>query len=387
VDGRDAQDYQTPTNDLFCDHCSNIVSNYTLSTSVSQSQVVSIEYATNGSSIFPDTAYFTLNTSKGPTFARIVVLAIGPGSSPLLPRPISLQESEGACHSSVLPQRGCPAPHVRERIVQKKITNVVVVGGGLTSAQISDLCIRKGVTRVWHLMRGAYKVKHFDVDLPWVSKYRNLEMAAFWSADSDEERFEKIRTARGGGSITPLFKKIEAKHVSNGRLRIHTNTEIVRQDWDSDKKTWHIETEPSIDDLPSIDHIYYATGAKADIQEVEMLENIRAQWPIRDVGGLPCLTHDLQWHEDLPLFVSGRFAGLRIGPGAPNLEGARIGAERIAWRIQELMERDLRQERAAGGDAGADILVKAQQGSCWRSTHAENLRASNMFSPLELVVS
>lgn len=35
---------------------------------------------------------------------------------------------------------------------------------------------------------GTYRalVKPFDVDLEWMGKYKNVEKAAFWSADSDE---------------------------------------------------------------------------------------------------------------------------------------------------------------------------------------------------------
>jgi hypothetical protein len=29
-------------------------------------------------------------------------------------------------------------------------------------------------------------VKHFDIGLTWMGKFRNYEKAAFWSADSDE---------------------------------------------------------------------------------------------------------------------------------------------------------------------------------------------------------
>jgi hypothetical protein len=42
-------------------------------------------------------------------------------------------------------------------------------------------------------------------------------------------------------------------------------------------------------------------------------------------------------HEDIPLFLTGGLAGLRLGPGAGNLAGARQGAERIAWKIDELL--------------------------------------------------
>lgn len=34
---------------------------------------------------------------------------------------------------------------------------------------------------------------------------------------------------------------------------------------------------------------------------------------------------------------TGKFAALRLGPGAGNLEGARIGAERIAWAMSDVL--------------------------------------------------
>jgi hypothetical protein len=51
------------------------------------------------------------------------------------------------------------------------------------------------------------------------------------------------------------------------------------------------------------------------------------------------------WREDVPLFVTGRLAALRLGPGAGNLAGARSGAERIAWAIEDVLPKeDGRQE-------------------------------------------
>ncbi|KAG9887287.1 hypothetical protein KCU90_g19325, partial [Aureobasidium melanogenum] len=48
-------------------------------------------------------------------------------------------------------------------------------------------------------------------------------------------------------------------------------------------------------------------------------------------------TDDLMWKENVPLFVTGRLAALRLGPGAGNLAGARSGAERIAWAIEDIL--------------------------------------------------
>ena len=58
--------------------------------------------------------------------------------------------------------------------------------------------------------------------------------------------------------------------------------------------------------------------------------NLLKHYPMGSMGGLPCLNDDMMWRNDVPLFVTGRLAGLRLGPGAPNLIGASIGPERIA---------------------------------------------------------
>lgn len=38
------------------------------------------------------------------------------------------------------------------------------------------------------------------------------------------------------------------------------------------------------------------------------------------------------------MFLTGELATLQIGPGAANLEGARLSAERIAWAIDEMLD-------------------------------------------------
>lgn len=88
--------------------------------------------------------------------ARAVVLAIGPGVTKILPfQPATPEEKSGCCHSSEI--RDFPSPNVQRKIRQRKETNIVIVGGGLSSAQIADMAIKKGVTRVWLLMRSEFK--------------------------------------------------------------------------------------------------------------------------------------------------------------------------------------------------------------------------------------
>lgn len=154
------------------------------------------------------------------------------------------------------------------------------------------------------------------------------------------ERLTMLLRARNGGSIPPRFHKTLQAHITHGALSIHTHTTIPSQSWDPDLKTWTIEITPPITNLPSrIDYIYYATGIKPDITTLPFLSPLHSRAPIKTIGGFPCLTNDLAWSEDIPLFVAGRLAGLRVGPDCGNLEGARVGAERISWAVQEVLER------------------------------------------------
>lgn len=145
--------------------------------------------------------------------------------------------------------------------------------------------------------------------------------------------------ARNGGSIPPrYFKKLQA-HVANRSLSIHIHTTVVNQTWDEQRKSWNIETDPPIVNLPrEIDYVYYATGVRPDADCLPFLSPLREKFPIEIKGGLPCLTQDLAWAKDVPLFVAGRLAGLRIGPDCGNLEGARAGAERISWAVEDVLE-------------------------------------------------
>lgn len=346
LDERDRNDYFRPSQYLFKKYCEDVVTRYNLADVVQKSEVKSISYSTSPTTSWP--GVFTLDTSTGIRRARIVVFAVGGALNPVLPPDCpfcGLEKTGSVTHafmrnpSSKTKSNLLPA-HVLRKIASRKSTNIVVVGGGLTSAQITDTAIMAGVTKVWHLMRGPMKVKHFDVDLPWVGKYKNYHLSTFWSTDRDEERFEMLRDARGGGSITPEYKRILLSHTSGGKASLHEYTHITNAAWDEGTETWEIETQPEVEGgLPRIDHVIYATGLAVDFKRIPALQQILLERDIRTVGGMPCLTDDLMWSGSVPFFVTGRLAALSLGPSAGNLEGARQGAERVAWKVGELLRR------------------------------------------------
>lgn len=345
IDERDRKDYFVPPASLFSAHCDCVVDRYGLADLIRKETVEDICFG-YVDRISQTEKVFTIRTSKATYYSRAAVLAVGPGSQPGIPGMDPGQQHEAATHAMHIDE--FPSSLVRSRIALRKPTNALIVGGGLTSAQLADLALRRGMSRVWLVIRGPLRVKPFDVNLEWIGKFRNVEQAAFWSADSDEERWEKIKTARGGGSITPPYKKILDQHVAEGRLIIKLHTTIAHKTYDTGHGTWDVTlatadpADRTMDSeqerLPPIDHIYYATGLRADVNEISFLKSMLKQYPIASCGGLPCITEDMMWGTDIPLFVTGRLAALQLGPGAGNLVGARIGAERVSWALQELLE-------------------------------------------------
>ncbi|KAH8885558.1 hypothetical protein GQ53DRAFT_828948 [Thozetella sp. PMI_491] len=353
INERDRNDYFNPSQALFCDHCSGVVDRYQLGEGLIQREsLLDISYGSvNGLSV-NDERLFTVRTSKGTRLSRVVVLAVGPGNAPRIPRLLSSPPQLSKLGHECLPQ-ACHSMHIREfpditvskRVAAGLQTNVLVIGGGLTSAQLSDLALRKGVSKVWQLMRGPLRVKHFDVDLLWMGKFRNHEHSRFWQAESDEERLDLIKEARGGGSITPRFHKIVKQHIASGKLVLRENTTLVDATFEEDVRrlgtrgAWRIKSEPPIEDAPLMDYIYFATGIQTDFRALPYLQTMLRDYPIPGHGGFPCLNDDLMWKDGVPLFAAGRLAALRLGPAAPNLGGARLGAERISWAVEDIMSK------------------------------------------------
>jgi cation diffusion facilitator CzcD-associated flavoprotein CzcO len=136
---------------------------------------------------------FRITTNQGVNFARVVILAVGPGNAPCIPSIPGLPKlcpHEGYTHAMQIKQ--FPPPHIKAKIESRRPTKILIVGGGLTSIQLADLAIKRGVSKVWLLMRGDLKVKYFDVDLDWVGKFRNFKQAEFWTADTDEGTFRHL---------------------------------------------------------------------------------------------------------------------------------------------------------------------------------------------------
>lgn len=118
---------------------------------IRQAVVCDIDYGFV-SQLWADEKIFSIRTDGSTYYARSVVLAVGAGNAPSIPKPFPASGCPCACHA-FQPQDKA----LMSRVRAQKPTNVLVIGGGLTSAQIADRAIRQGATRVLHLMRGPMK--------------------------------------------------------------------------------------------------------------------------------------------------------------------------------------------------------------------------------------
>lgn len=288
--------------------------------------------------------------------AKAVVCAMGPGATPGVPAylrdtvpcttPLPVTSGPGWCHSTQLGMQGrlLPPQAMRDRQERGLPTTLVVVGGGLTSAQICDVAIRRGTSHVILLLRGYMKVKPFDVGLQWIGRYANLEKMCFWQEDDPDQRLKTLLHARNGGSISPRYARLMKTYQDQGRLTIMTCTEIVAAQWSpteqaavQDDGQWTLDlvtkympatkrngqnTTDEEEEKPvqqesrstiTANYIVSATGAAPRFSQVPFLANIVRSHPVPEYGGLPFVNESLQYGA-LPLFCTGAFSALQVSP-------------------------------------------------------------------------
>lgn len=313
---------------------------------------------------------FYLKTTDGACIgAKAVVSATGPAGKPSFPEalqtgakslaqqplrpdqkphpPGSHLYGPGWCHSAALalPTVQFPPSWSGQEPSERTL---VVVGGGLTSAQVCDTALRKGFDKVKLLLRGHMKVKPFDISLDWMGRYSNLRKMQFWQEEDPAARLQMWRDARQGGSMTQPYAKLMKQYQDAGRLEICTHTELEEVQWTEKAKSWDVwvrrtcpmgpkeearesylaarksesdeddDEEEESDAEPkkrqadfTADYIVTATAFKPDFAALPWISEVAQQYPVRQEGGLPLLTEHLQYGQ-LPLFAVGMYAALQV---------------------------------------------------------------------------
>ncbi|KAK3077294.1 hypothetical protein LTS18_010699, partial [Coniosporium uncinatum] len=177
INERERRDYFAPSAKAFARFCTECVERYNLHNVIEQESVETLDYDFIPSMGLDQHKLFTLRTKSTTYLAKTVVLATG-GGAPETPPPFLQSPHPGFSHALELTSHhAIIPPRVRRLIKIHQPTTALVIGGGLTGAQVADSLLRRGISKVYLVLRGPLKIKPFDVDLPWMGKWRNQQKA------------------------------------------------------------------------------------------------------------------------------------------------------------------------------------------------------------------
>lgn len=333
--------------------------------------------------------------------ARFVVLAMGAGGKPLIPRPflaptnsqrLSTAAAPSAAHDGTLVPRAQLARlvvHTSEwqrlggvlrpqLAAQIRGGTVLVVGGGLSAAQAAVLAAQQGAARVVLCSRRPLLVREFDIPRTWIDR-RKIGRGLFdFYTTPIAERRRMIADIRGGGSL-PAFYMDQLRTLQNAGLLEMVVDEVVTAELEAGlgasgntlRITFKGHGGAAV--LPGVSCVLLGTGTASDCTTNPLCAHLNQQHGLPVQDGLPVLQDDMQWGHDAPLFVCGSLAALQIGPDAGNMSGARRAALQCAHAIMSAHSRD----RSSRSSASASSRSKSQAGRA----RARGRRGRRDFDP------
>lgn len=347
----DRDQFYCPSTGLFSDFCESLVDRYFIHDIITQGWVTDIIPQGN---IFKIVYKVSTKTIFGPSdccaqghtivennlvkvvYARRVVCALGNSNNPVFPNfigklAVDSFPSNRIVHSIELSNK-TKLPVPPELKPARDYCSLLVIGGGLTTAQLVDLAVQHGFKRIVMASRSKLKVKPFDVGIEWVGRNSWRHHFDFWNHDGSGRR-TCISNAKNGGSITPEYRSILANYENIGILEIREGTFVSNAEWVDGK--WKVNFSNG-NDADCFDMIWLGTGSIMDVRKELCLSSVMEEYPTRIFGGLPELDETLKW-PGLELYLMSGYSGLSIGPSAGNLFGGRIAARKIASKLLKSM--------------------------------------------------
>jgi cation diffusion facilitator CzcD-associated flavoprotein CzcO len=176
-------------------------------------------------------------------------------------------------------------------------SRLLVVGGGMTSAQLVLLGFKAGFNDVVMVSRSKLRTQQFDVSLDWVGRKSNVLYSQFWGESDFKsipgsffntlERSKMIQKAKRGGSITEEYMQLLDREIKASRLATHQEVEVKECEWNTSACVWEVVFSDM--SRGSFHNIWLGTGSRLDIEQEACLQKLFAKFPINVIGGLPVL--------------------------------------------------------------------------------------------------
>ena len=256
-----------------------------------------------------------VETDSGSLEARNVILAFGNTELPHWPTWTKKARSAGAnIHHLFDPAYSRAAPQ----------GETVVVGGGITAAQVATMLSLESPGAVTLLMRHPARLHQFDSDLGWIT---HQYLDGFHQETDYARRREMIRAARHRGSMPAVGARELDQATQHGLLDLRID-EVAQVSLSGTAQAKRMNLELSSGETLTADHVILATGFETSRPGGTWLDATIDEYGLpRAVDGFPIVDQRLCWSSGL--FVSGSLAELEVGPVARNFVGVKLAAERI----------------------------------------------------------
>ncbi len=244
--------------------------------------------------------------------ARNIVLALGTSEQPYWP--------------DWAPQEDARVHHVFEPEFDgwpSSTETVVVVGGGITAAQIALRLLNEG-HRVHVVSRHPMRQHHFDSDPGWLGpRY----MAGFNRERDLDRRRAWITRARRRGSVPPGIRRVMLSAIEDDQVCWHED-EVESLDGHGAEIQLRLSNKAGL----TADRVLLATGFASHRPGGTMIDELIASASLPCAScGYPVVDSALRWHPGV--YVSGPLAELELGPVARNIAGARRAGDRLVEAI------------------------------------------------------
>lgn len=301
--------YQRPKLDFFDAYCDYLIDRFSLDDLRLVGRATKLQRMDN---------CWEVETDQGSLQSQNVVLAMGSSEQPHYPD-----------WSLPLIEQSAPIRHIFQHDFSRKNLSLwhdlVVIGGGISAAQIAITLGKQQPGTVTLLMRHEPRIEHFDSDPCWVT---NLCLEKFHAEKDYAKRRAMIQQVRKSGSMPPdVFDALE-KAVDAGEIRM-----IVDEVASAESSGQSVVLEAKHHRLLS-DQVILATGFDAKRPGGQLVDDLiqHHSLPIASCG-YPIVDETLCWYDGL--YASGALGELEIGPVARNIIGARLGAMRIGQTVRK----------------------------------------------------
>lgn len=257
-----------------------------------------------------------VETDGGAIEAKKVLLALSAGDMPCWP-----------AWGRAVKEAGAPIDHVfdegfdREKIAP--FQRAVVIGGGITGAQVALALAAKAPGAVTLLTPHRPRVRRFDASPGWMGP---LLINGFRKEPDLAKRRAMIRTARYKGTMPAEVRGQLRRAAELGKLAVQVGT-VREASLSGGTLSLACEDGAAV----AADRVILATGFETRRPGGAWLDRA-----VEEMGlplspcGYPAVDASLRWGPGL--YVTGALAELEVGPAARNIVGARLAAERYTER-------------------------------------------------------